>query len=126
MSKPLSLSDRGRGSPEEDRLIVRKGLGGRLRRSWKTHARPAQFPPEGDWRTWLIMAGRGFGKTRAGAAGVNRIAARGTGIRSALVGATAPGVRTGMVGGRGVHLAACGAPRPSGVPPRRDNVGQRQ
>ena len=26
-----------------------------------------QLPPDTDWRTWLIMAGRGFGKTRAGA-----------------------------------------------------------
>jgi predicted phage terminase large subunit-like protein len=30
-------------------------------------ARPTQLPPEGDWRTWLIMSGRGFGKTRTGA-----------------------------------------------------------
>src|SRR5487761_2139596 len=31
-------------------------------------ARPAQLPPPGEaWRTWLIMAGRGFGKTRSGA-----------------------------------------------------------
>jgi phage terminase large subunit-like protein len=25
-----------------------------------------QLPPEGDWRTWVIMGGRGAGKTRAG------------------------------------------------------------
>src|SRR5215510_2566308 len=30
-------------------------------------ARPNQLPPPGDWRAWLILAGRGFGKTRAGA-----------------------------------------------------------
>ena len=30
-------------------------------------ARPKQLPPSGDWRTWLINAGRGFGKTRIGA-----------------------------------------------------------
>lgn len=29
-------------------------------------AREKQLPPEGDWRTWLIKAGRGFGKTRIG------------------------------------------------------------
>ena len=28
---------------------------------------PGQLPPPGDWRNWVIMAGRGFGKTRAGA-----------------------------------------------------------
>lgn len=30
-------------------------------------AREQQLPPPGDWRTWLINAGRGFGKTRVGA-----------------------------------------------------------
>ncbi|MFN9498137.1 MAG: hypothetical protein ACK554_09965 [Erythrobacteraceae bacterium] len=30
--------------------------------------------PEGDWRIWMIMVGRGFGKTRAGAEWVRQIA----------------------------------------------------
>ena len=30
-------------------------------------ALPHQLPPEGDWRTWVVMGGRGAGKTRAGA-----------------------------------------------------------
>lgn len=34
---------------------------------WKKRARPNQLPPEGDWLTWLVLAGRGFGKTRCGA-----------------------------------------------------------
>ena len=34
---------------------------------WPLYARPSQLPPEGDWNTWLILAGRGFGKTRTGA-----------------------------------------------------------
>ncbi len=34
---------------------------------WMIWARPGQLPPDGDWRTWLLLAGRGFGKTRAGA-----------------------------------------------------------
>src|SRR4051812_39511351 len=34
---------------------------------WAKNARPNQLPPPGDWRTWLILAGRGFGKTRTGA-----------------------------------------------------------
>jgi hypothetical protein len=33
-------------------------------------ARPEQLPPTGDWRTWLLLAGRGFGKTRSGAEAV--------------------------------------------------------
>lgn len=35
---------------------------------WRKLARPEQLPPEGDnWHIWLIVAGRGYGKTRAGA-----------------------------------------------------------
>lgn len=30
-------------------------------------ARPEQLAPDGPWQTWLVMAGRGFGKTEAGA-----------------------------------------------------------
>lgn len=37
------------------------------RLEWLLDARPAQLAPDGDWLTWLILAGRGFGKTRAGA-----------------------------------------------------------
>ena len=39
----------------------------RLDYLWPLHARDSQLPPEGDWDTWLILAGRGFGKTRTGA-----------------------------------------------------------
>jgi len=34
---------------------------------WSLKARPSQREPTGDWRIWLILAGRGFGKTRTGA-----------------------------------------------------------
>ena len=34
---------------------------------WKFWARPNQLPPPGDWLTWLVLAGRGFGKTWIGA-----------------------------------------------------------
>src|SRR5205814_6431725 len=37
------------------------------RADWVTKARPAQRTPIGDWGTWLILAGRGWGKTRTGA-----------------------------------------------------------
>lgn len=39
----------------------------RQRLSWLAAARPNQLPPVSDWHTWLLLAGRGFGKTRAGA-----------------------------------------------------------
>lgn len=38
-----------------------------LKYEWDLYARAAQRPPDGDWDTWIIMAGRGFGKTRPGA-----------------------------------------------------------
>jgi phage terminase large subunit-like protein len=34
---------------------------------WSFWGRPSQFAPPGDWSNWLILAGRGFGKTRTGA-----------------------------------------------------------
>jgi hypothetical protein len=41
-------------------------------------AHGGQVAPSGDWRTWVLMAGRGFGKTRAGA---EWVLARGCGAR---------------------------------------------
>lgn len=37
------------------------------RRPWRDLARVNQLPPEGDWLNWLILAGRGYGKTWTGA-----------------------------------------------------------
>lgn len=34
---------------------------------WLAWARPNQVAPDGDWQTWIALAGRGFGKTEAGA-----------------------------------------------------------
>ena len=49
-------------------------------------AHKAQLPPRQEgWRTWLMMAGRGFGKTRAGAEWVEKIARSRPGVRIALV-----------------------------------------
>ena len=41
-------------------------LGPRPARKWHRVARPEQLPPEGEWRIWLAVAGRGWGKTRSG------------------------------------------------------------
>jgi phage terminase large subunit-like protein len=65
--------------------------------SW---AHQSQLPPrEEGWRTWLMMAGRGFGKTRAGAEWVEKIARSRPGVRIALVGATIDEARRVMVEG---------------------------
>jgi phage terminase large subunit-like protein len=39
---------------------------------WEFWRRDDQIPPSNDWRVWLVMAGRGYGKTRMGAEWVNR------------------------------------------------------
>jgi phage terminase large subunit-like protein len=40
---------------------------------WRFWARPEQLPPQGNWTTWLLMGGRGSGKTRAGAEWVREL-----------------------------------------------------
>jgi phage terminase large subunit-like protein len=71
---------------------------------WSFWARDSQVPPEGDWRAWLLLAGRGFGKTRTGAELVRR-RARHQARRIALVGATAADARHVMVEGESGILA---------------------
>ncbi len=69
-------------------------------------AHPGQLPPPGDWLVWLVMGGRGFGKTRAGAEWVRSIADRDPDARIALVGASLSEVRSVMVEGES-GLIAC-------------------
>lgn len=66
---------------------------------WRTlFARPSQVSPNGDWSTWLILAGRGFGKTRSGAEWVRERVEAGA-RRIALVAATAADTRDTLVEG---------------------------
>ena len=58
-----------------------------------------QEPRSDGWRTWLMLAGRGFGKTRAGAEWVFRLASARPGVRIALIGATIQDARSIMVEG---------------------------
>lgn len=75
-------------------------------------AHPGQLPPGGDWTTWLILAGRGFGKTWAGAAWVDACARSVRRARIALVGATLNDARSVMVeGDAGVLAVALQRPR---------------
>jgi phage terminase large subunit-like protein len=80
---------------------------GELETHWKLWARPEQLPPAGEWRSWLIMAGRGFGKTRAGAEWVRAVADADPDARIALVGASLPEVRAVMVEGESGLLGVC-------------------
>ncbi|MEP9359313.1 terminase family protein [Sphingomonas sp. KR3-1] len=73
---------------------------------WWQWAHAGQFEPEGDWQIWLIRAGRGFGKTRAGAEWVHARARAHPDARIALVGATVDDVRRVMIEGTSGLLAA--------------------
>lgn len=72
---------------------------------WRFWARPEQLPPEGEWTTWGILAGRGFGKTRTGAEWVRDEAMRGEVGRFALVAPTAADARDVLVEGESGILA---------------------
>ncbi|EJU11426.1 hypothetical protein LH128_18919 [Sphingomonas sp. LH128] len=94
------------------------------RREWNWHwrlwARPEQLAPIGDWRTWLVMAGRGFGKTRCGAEWTAAIAEAEPTARIALVAANLAEARAVMVEGES-GLLNVGAPwrRPAFEPSLR-------
>ncbi len=66
---------------------------------WEKEARPHQLLPQGDWFVWLLMAGRGFGKTRTGAEAIRFWVKSGTCSRIALVGNTIDEARMVMVEG---------------------------
>ena len=73
----------------------------RIQREWWLSGRAEQKPPEGAWRTWLIMGGRGSGKTRAGAEWVHALATASarSDLRIALVAETLGDAREVMVDG---------------------------
>jgi phage terminase large subunit-like protein len=90
------------------------GLKPQVRRAvleeWAWQAHGGQREPVGEWRTWLLMPGRGFGKTLAGAHWVAQRARECPGARIALVGGTRDDVVKVMVEGRSglLSVARCG------------------
>jgi phage terminase large subunit-like protein len=68
-------------------------------RWWSGLARLNQLPPDQAWQFWLILAGRGFGKSRAVNEWAIEQARRYPGSRGALVAATAGDVRDVVVEG---------------------------
>ncbi len=90
----------GHKNPNEARAFLERIGGDQVDDyTWDFFARPAQRWPEGDWRVWLILAGRGFGKTRTGSETVRRVASGALAGHIALVGETADDVRNVMVEG---------------------------
>ena len=100
---------------DEERLALLDELGMAQREEFSTHwrlwARRDQLPPEGDWRCWLVMAGRGFGKTRAGSEWVRSVAEADPDARIALIGASLGEARAVMVEGESGLLAISPPPR---------------
>lgn len=72
---------------------------------WLMSARPQQFLPPGDWRTWLILAGRGFGKTRTGSETIRQWVKEFQYVN--IMGATSADARDIMIEGESGILACC-------------------
>ena len=77
-----------------------------LKHDWSFWARPEQIEPKGDWNTWFINAGRGFGKTRAGVEWVREQVKKGH-KRIAAVAATNSDIERVMVKGESGFLSVC-------------------
>ncbi|MHB9880079.1 DNA-packaging protein [Pacificimonas sp. ICDLI1SI03] len=106
--------DRLKALPEEAKFrVVARLQEDRDRQTyheWSTWTRERQNWPGSDPDVWLMLAGRGFGKTRAGAEWIRSVALRTHGARIALIGANASDVRNIMVEGAS-GLMALGDPR---------------
>jgi phage terminase large subunit-like protein len=74
---------------------------------WEFWARSDQAPPAGDWIIWLILAGRGAGKTRAGAEAVRHWVKTYPIVN--LIGATVADMRDTMITGESGASPAAGA-----------------
>lgn len=109
MDGELSDFDRFRTLPDEERgrrlALLSDGEALALAYDWDFHSRPKQKTPSGDWQNWLIMAGRGFGKTRVGAEWVRRQVRDYRYVN--IIGATADDARDIMIEGESGILAVC-------------------
>jgi hypothetical protein len=88
-----------------------------LQYDWSFYARPNQLLLPGDWLTWLLLAGRGFGKTRAAAEAVGALVCGPTPLQGteyghiAIVAETAADARDVCVEGESGILGAPPPPR---------------
>lgn len=97
----------GLNDADQARIVSRLTPSRRLELAtrWSVYAHAGQTVADNDWTVWLIQAGRGFGKTRAGAQWVCAQAADRPDLRIALVGANRRDVETVMVRGPAGLLA---------------------
>ena len=85
--------------------------------TWETLARPEQLLPVDNkkdsttpWRTWLILAGRGFGKTRTGAQAVKKLVEEQGYRRVAFIGQSVHEARQVMIEGASGLLSCYDSP----------------
>ncbi len=91
-----------------------------LDRDWELTGRAGQIAPAGTWSSWLLMAGRGYGKTRSGAEWVRSLAEGDPATRIALVASSLGEARAIMVeGDSGLLAVATPKHRPTFEPSRR-------
>jgi phage terminase large subunit-like protein len=97
--------------PKAERTRILDALGAHAATivyDWRFWARPTQYPPlEPGWRVWVVMAGRGFGKTRTGAEFIRALAEEDAQARLALIGTTYAQTRAVMVEGESGLLNIC-------------------
>ena len=103
MTSSASVIERFKRLPEVRRRAILAKMSDEekaaLKYAWRLWARSDQLPPSGDWMTWLIMSGRGWGKTRTGAEWVRSLVDTGKYGRIALVAGDAADARDVMVEG---------------------------
>lgn len=78
-------------------------------KDWRVWARDKQLSPEGKWKTWLLLAGRGFGKTRTGVEFVKDEVMSGRARRIALIGQGESDIREVIVEGESGILSVSSA-----------------
>jgi phage terminase large subunit-like protein len=94
-----------RAREAQERQAAIESAGEAERTNWSAIGRPGQQLPIGDWLTWLILAGRGWGKSRTGAEAVRALVCGNTPLsvgrygRVALIAETAADARDVMVEG---------------------------
>jgi phage terminase large subunit-like protein len=109
MQNQLSCADLFRTLPPQEQIrrinALTDAQAGALVYDWEWHGRPNQLLPKENWTTWLILAGRGFGKTRTGAEAVRQWVKKYKYVN--LIGATTDDARDIMIEGESGILAIC-------------------
>jgi phage terminase large subunit-like protein len=105
--------------PEVTGKSIAGTLADALESDYRARARPSQLPPAWAWRIWLILTGRGWGKSWCASSWINETALDSV-SRIALIGATAADTRDVMVEGEtGVLRTAPSWGRPTYEPSKR-------